>query len=154
MLLNQQQQLVKQQQEALEMALLAKQQAEIAANTAAEQALKKAEAMKRRITPPAKPGPAKFSAFLLNAKILLLLSIPSLLLGKVNIVVQTDRSIPPHAIMKRRKKPDGSKASYRDDREECGGVGSESVAAPAIVRFHYRYSNDKEFWFYSRLSNV
>lgn len=56
MLLAQQAQLVKQQQEALQMALLAKQQAEQAANSAAEQALQKAEAMKKRITPPAKPG--------------------------------------------------------------------------------------------------
>lgn len=56
MLLQQQAQLVKQQQEALQMAMLAKQQAEQAASSAAEEALRKAEAMKRRITPPAKPG--------------------------------------------------------------------------------------------------
>ena len=40
----------------MQMVLVAKQQAEMTANTAAEAALKKAEAMKRRITPPAKPG--------------------------------------------------------------------------------------------------
>ena len=56
MLLQQQAQLVKQQQEALQMAMLAKQQAEQAASSAADEALRKAEAMKRRITPPAKPG--------------------------------------------------------------------------------------------------
>ncbi|KAF6021766.1 hypothetical protein EB796_019922 [Bugula neritina] len=66
MLLEQQAQLVQQQQEALQMALLAKQQAEQAANSAADQALKKAEAMKRRITPPAKPGLSFFNLWFFN----------------------------------------------------------------------------------------
>lgn len=52
------------------------------------------------------------------------------LVGKVNILVQTDRSIPPHAIMKRRK---GGKGRQQDHREECGGVETEAVEAPALV---------------------
>jgi len=57
--------------------------------------------------------------------------------GKVNIIVQTDRTIPPMAIMKRRKKRDefGNEipANHGDHREECGGVGSDAVEAPMIV---------------------
>lgn len=48
----------------------------------------------------------------------------------MNILVQTDRSIPPHAIMKRRK---GGKGRQQDHREECGGVETEAVEAPALV---------------------
>ena len=113
MLLQQQQQLVKQQQEALQMALIAKQQAEVAANNAVEMALAKAEAMKRKITPPAKPG-------------------------KVNVLVNTDRTIPPHAIMKRRKKymydAEGNLIESRGDRRDnAGGVGTDAVEAPLMV---------------------
>lgn len=57
--------------------------------------------------------------------------------GKVNILVQTDRTIPPHAIMKRRKKKDANgniiPSSAKDAREECGGVGTDAVATPNIV---------------------
>lgn len=124
MLLQQQQQLVKQQQEALQMALVAKQQAEVAANNAVEQALAKAEAMKRKITPPAKPG-------------------------KINVLINTDRTIPPHAIMKRRKKYDADgnliTSPQGDKRDETGGVGTEATAAPTMVSIYLIETRDRRY---------
>lgn len=112
MLLDQQAQLLKQQEDAIAMAIASKEQAEMAANSAATAALKKAEEMKRRITPPPKPG-------------------------KVNRLMNTDKTIPPHAIMKRRKKYDQAgnliTTQQVDKREECGGVGMDSVPTPAMV---------------------
>lgn len=52
------------------------------------------------------------------------------------MIIQTDRTIPPNAIMKRRKQKDadGNIIERTDDhREECGGVGSDAVDAPNIV---------------------
>lgn len=58
--------------------------------------------------------------------------------GKVNVVVQTERTIPPNAVMKRRKKKDAygniiPSEPGQDHREECGGVGSDAVATPNVV---------------------
>ena len=57
----------------------------------------------------------------------------SIVTGKVNVVVQTDRTYGPNTILKRRKPKDPSLAAD-DHRDNCGGVGSEAVKAPDMVR--------------------